>query len=110
MGVAVFRGKRSAELLFIVHAAPTAAEQLSQSGTQKRYRALPGSPGECTTPVRHCPRALPAKLQFAQRIPVRGLSMRAGCRSHRGCCILIEYFDLMLSIIFIKLVFMYRKD
>ena len=64
MGVAVFRGKRSAELLFIVHAAPTAAEQLSQTGTQKRYRALPGSPGECTTPVRHCPRALPAKLQF----------------------------------------------
>ena len=70
MGVAVFRGKRSAELLFIVHAAPTAAEQLSQTGTQKRYRALPGSPGECTTPVRHCPRALPPNYNLP--IPASG--------------------------------------
>ena len=31
---------------------------------QKRYRAPPRSPGQHTRPVRHCPRALPAKLQF----------------------------------------------
>ena len=31
---------------------------------QERYRALPRSPGGYTRPVRHCPRALPAKLQF----------------------------------------------
>ena len=45
-------------------AAPTMAGQLPQPGTQKRYRAPPRSPGERTSPVRHCPRALPAKLQF----------------------------------------------
>ncbi|MCI5484790.1 MAG: hypothetical protein MR426_06980, partial [Clostridiales bacterium] len=31
---------------------------------QKRYRALPRSPGFHTSPVRHCLRAQPAKQQF----------------------------------------------
>ena len=35
---------------------------------QKRYRALPWSPGFHTSPVRHCPRALPAKLLWQHRI------------------------------------------
>ena len=46
-------------------AAPTMAGQLFRSGAQKRYRAQPRSPGFHTSPVRHCPRALPAKLQFS---------------------------------------------
>ena len=47
-----------------LRASPTLACRLSQPGTQNRYRAPPRSPGGHTGPVRHCPRALPAKLQF----------------------------------------------
>ena len=36
-----------------LRASPTLAGRLLQPGTQKRYRALPRSPGYHTTPVRH---------------------------------------------------------
>ena len=55
-----------------LRASPTPAGRLSQSGTQKRYRALPRSPGWRTRPVRHCPRALPAKLQFGGQLRKTG--------------------------------------
>ena len=42
------------------------AGQLPQPGTQKRYRAPIRSPGGHTRLVRHCLRALPAKLQFVE--------------------------------------------
>ena len=45
-------------------AAPTMAGQLSQPGTQKRYRAPPRESRMTHMSVRHWLRALPAKLQF----------------------------------------------
>ena len=40
-----------------------------QFSVQKRYRALPGSPGEHTGPVRHCLPRLAAKFPLELRVP-----------------------------------------